>query len=320
MFARNIGVLLLSIGMSACSSDIQVAQRDPEIVMIREPTLQPRPVPISNMEAEQINPLLSDLLQFSLLSTASYEDNRVSLEGICAHPSKYASRWQNDPEFSQTVFAPKRYEDNGIEIKGLAYSVWVDTTLQKNKRVALVFRGTDFEQFGDWYSSARWLTRLNPFSWDQYQQTRNLVPDLVEKLMEKYGKDVEIVATGHSLGGGLAQHAAYSSKDIDTVYAFAPSPVTGSSSLDSRVDPTGVNTLRVYESGEFLSGIRSIGRRIFPLKPANPKVTEARFNFRRSLARLSRGETLLSQHKSEQLTCDLICIVENNLSVTECIK
>jgi len=72
----------------------------------------------------------------------------------------------------------------------------------------IVFRGTD-KSFGDLFTDFRWVTRFIPFTWDQYDQTRALIPDLVKYIRSKYGDDVRIITTGHSLGGGLAQQALY---------------------------------------------------------------------------------------------------------------
>lgn len=46
------------------------------------------------------------------------------------------------------------------------------------------------------------------------------------KLRHAGNKPLKIIATGHSLGGGLAQFMAYAIPEIDLVYAFNSSPVT----------------------------------------------------------------------------------------------
>ncbi|HLY52339.1 MAG TPA: hypothetical protein VKQ31_04945, partial [Steroidobacteraceae bacterium] len=78
-----------------------------------------------------------------------------------------------------------------------------------------------------------------------------------------------LFATGHSLGGGLAQQFAYSLPvdpdgivpRIREVYAFDPSPVTGFLSVARKLrDVNRVELLidRIYERGEILALARSL--------------------------------------------------------------
>jgi hypothetical protein len=310
-------VFSCAVLLVGCTAELRSARDDPNQVIIRDPVQ--RPVPLTTIETVSLKPSLRGFWQYGLLSAAAYEPQREDLEGICPIRSKFVSRWVRNTNYSHSAFPPPRIEDHGRRIGGLEYGVWEDKSSQTGKRVAIAFRGTDFKEYGDWYSNARWITRLNPLTWDQYQQTRDLVAVLVPKLQAEYGAGVEIMAVGHSLGGGLAQHAAYSSSDINTVYAFASSPVTGSSSLDRRVSKKGVMTFRVYESGEILSALRWVSRRFVPLRTKDPDVKEARFNFRRSLKREYRGNNPISQHSITQFTCDLICRVEKDSSSNECM-
>jgi hypothetical protein len=91
-------------------------------------------------------------------------------------------------------------------IKGLGCMVWVKNRTGSRPLALIVFRGTDPKQVGDWVSNFRWLMKLIPFFWDQYDQTQNLIPKLVDQILKKYGNEVEIASTGHSLGGGLAHN------------------------------------------------------------------------------------------------------------------
>ena len=90
----------------------------------------------------------------------------------------------------------------------------------------------------------------------------------------------EVVAVGHSLGGGLAQLAAYSDHRIRRVYAFDPSMVTGYYSVDPPHRDRNVQGLRmerVYEFGEVLAYGRLIMLHYIPLSPCNPRVVSVRF-------------------------------------------
>lgn len=89
------------------------------------------------------------------------------------------------------------------------------------------------------------------------------------------------VAVGHSLGGGLAQQAAYAHLDIRTVYAFDPSPVTGFRSVAKatrEANSQGLTIYRAFEHGEILAYARYLLKIARALSEANPRIIEARFN------------------------------------------
>jgi hypothetical protein len=62
---------------------------------------------------------------------------------------------------------------------------------------------------------------------DEYDQVGAEIRDVINKIYASGCRPPRIIVTDHSLGGGLAQHAAYGDKRITYVYAFDPSPVTG---------------------------------------------------------------------------------------------
>jgi len=78
--------------------------------------------------------------------------------------------------------------------------------------VAVVFRGTEFTSFKDWISNLRWFLRFVPFYRDQYTVVSSRVgQEVVDRIAKRPDSGtVRLVSTGHSLGGGLAQHLAYS--------------------------------------------------------------------------------------------------------------
>lgn len=167
-------------------------------------------------------------------------------------------------------------------IGGLGLEVWTTNPLNNKTIVALVFRGTRFKKFADWFSNLRWFTKYIPFAWDQYDETRYLIKDLIGLVRKKFGESVTFVAVGHSLGGGLAQHAGYASSEIKTVYAFNPSPVTGFYSVpgvEREQNVQQMRILRIYEHGEILAYLRLILRPFYPLSYRDPEITEVRFNF-----------------------------------------
>ncbi len=182
-----------------------------------------------------------------------------------------------------------------VKISGLKYQVWENPA---EKKVLLVFRGTAV--FWDWYANARWLTRFIPFILDHYDQVRRLVPVYVQHIRQRYGKDVEIIAAGHSLGGGLAQQAAYACSYIKKVYAFDSSPVTGYHSVNSkqrRVNRQSIRIYRLFEHGEILAFMRFALQRFYKTSVSNPKIVEVRFNF-------GKGNSI-KEHSMRDFACNL---------------
>ena len=80
----------------------------------------------------------------------------------------------------------------------------------------IAFRGTDKDDLGDWISNFRWLYRLVP-KFDQYAQVQTHITNIVRQIKKHgcSGPGTQIVTAGHSLGGGLAQQAAYADADAD---------------------------------------------------------------------------------------------------------
>lgn len=163
----------------------------------------------------------------------------------------------------------------------LFLEVWERDLGADGVEVALAFRGT--AELKDWWSNARWLTRFLPSPWDQYPPTRELVPPLIERAQARHaGRPIRFVSVGHSLGGGLAQHAAYAHVAITTVYAFDSSPVTGFRDFaraKREAHSQGLTIYRAFEHGEILAYIRLFLRKFIPLSLKDPEIVEVRFNF-----------------------------------------
>ena len=70
---------------------------------------------------------------------------------------------------------------------------------------------------------------------DQYKQVQDHIAAFIRDIEDDPcygGNKTTIVAVGHSLGAGLAQHANYADGRIKRIYEFDPTFVTGS--LDPR--------------------------------------------------------------------------------------
>lgn len=107
-------------------------------------------------------------------------------------------------------------------------------------KAVIAFRGTEndrwSEKLADWTTNFSALLGLEPH---EYTLAQTAATQLVDALREHYA-DVEVYATGHSLGGGLAQQAGYLDARIKAVYAFDTTPVTNWSYLQVRQNREGL--------------------------------------------------------------------------------
>ncbi|AXK79627.1 hypothetical protein DW352_03300 [Pseudolabrys taiwanensis] len=161
-------------------------------------------------------------------------------------------------------------------LEGLEYHVW---RRRDCATAAIAFRGTDFNAVDDWLTNFRWF--LGGRFFDFYDQTQVAVPGIIKALYDEGCRPRTIIATGHSLGGGLAQHAAYADKRIGYVYAFNPSPVTAFFGIPFPERSAGTEQLgidRVYEAGEILAVPRALASGVFPSSQCRPRVRIVRFH------------------------------------------
>jgi pimeloyl-ACP methyl ester carboxylesterase len=192
--------------------------------------------------------------------------------------------WENATEKSSIDDANDVYlrcEDT----TGLMYYVWERRT-ERQTSVVVAFRGTS-GGIGDWiYGNLWWITRTLPMD-NQYLKARGYMAKVIdhyERDAVKEGRQApRIVVTGHSLGGGLAQHMLYMFPDkIEQVIVFDSSPVTASHDV-SHVAETNKELFlgsearieRVYLDYELL-GLTRFPHKVFLGVP--PYVQEVRFN------------------------------------------
>jgi len=202
---------------------------------------------------------------------------------------------------------------------GLFVEVW-EKHASDPPVIAVVFRGTEVTSWKDWESNLRWFLWFVPWHEDQYTVVSKRVgQEFVDRLVQRRPdlgrtdiKPIRVVATGHSLGGGLAQHLSYSMPPtssngiavprVSGVYAFDPSPVTGWYSVEGELREANAADLRidrVFEHGEILAYIRLLLSYVHPPPATHPSVREIRYNFVRSA-------NLFSSHSMRLLACALI--------------
>lgn len=173
------------------------------------------------------------------------------------------------------------------EQRGFPYEVWKNSEIEV---IVIVFKGTSPTKFSDWHANLHWLAKWFPFWEDQYEKVKKGIPIILENYSEETQSGFKVYSTGHSLGGGLAQHAVYVSSKITKAYAFNSSMVTGWSDfsinmLKGRNNKSGTATdtiiYRIHENGEALEFFRLLMKASYLLNPKpnrDPYVKEYRMN------------------------------------------
>lgn len=283
-------------------------RQTPETVTIRYPgrRLLGPPQPAQPEAAED--------LDFAVLSQAAYGDITKS-KPVSEEPCIDSKQFLADGGWEIWTDFPPPDLQAAMEAVHLRAEVWMNRT---KGIVVVTFGGTVFSNWKDWKSNLHWL---DPFQKDEYTLVIDrFAPEFKTSFDGKtqatgweFLKSATVYATGHSLGGGLAEEFAYSvppnsdgSRRVTRVYAFDPSPVTGFLSVKKTLredDKRGLKIDRIYERGEVLAILRSITSTIHKPPAKNPEVRQLRYNL---FGNDRFGFTnAIAGHSIEQLACGL---------------
>lgn len=299
---------------------------------------------------ETIQPLVEKIRPYALMSELAYQDDKSSgqiLKNTDVQSPKADVKSKNGLERSQGWQVLDRWlkehqwelfqgnsklSCNGENTENLEFDIWLNKSIQPHE-VVVAFRGTDDN--ADWLSNLRGLLPSHR-GVDQYARIHK--DDFKAKVMDacaNAGTGVVVTATGHSLGGGLAQHLFYVSQlwetnRISRVTVFDSSPMTGwhqfgedeiktetarenfNKSLNVVVEEKhwkfpqvmateyGFGTIRVNERGEVLAYARFLFR-VF--SPEDPFISVLNFNF-------TKGEPI-GQHSMSNLAFRLLYYPES---------
>jgi hypothetical protein len=263
-FAGLLVIAALAIGCGSTTDSAKVRQHG----LRREVKISALPV--------EVNSDLVHLADAAAFSAAVYAD--VPLATTLAEAKRTGSDAQKaaltllpDSGWIERTDIPRPQLKDTRQTPDLTYRLFISDEPQP-KLAFLVFRGTHIR--ADWISNLRWIDFWLPLE-DHYEQTARITEEVVHWIRKEYGSSIEILSTGHSLGGGLAQTAAYAScGEIATVFAFDSSPVTKHRARNVCGNATPKAFYRVFEQSEILSYARFGVRLLLGLKDEKPKMTE----------------------------------------------
>lgn len=288
---------VLSFAMAGCAT---VSSETPVSVGEVHVRTGSEPSPAKPLADEEAKRYAEAVLPFARVASRAYCDYLRSVgaqSDVCDddRPLAEADGWRSLFDSREGL----RSEDQFTRLTFVAfYRVHLDDATKGD--IVFGFRGTKYTFGSDWYANFRWLTRFLPGR-DQYDVLYAYAPELIGRaLSEAHAKapgvrEFDVYATGHSLGGGLAQLFAFSDRRVKAAVVFDPSPVTGYFTVvaDARVN-CNARVLRVYERGEILQYVRAMARRLYS---PTENIAEVDFNVLHA-----RGFAPVGNHSIVQFT------------------
>ncbi|MGH9752477.1 MAG: hypothetical protein ACREA2_06800 [Blastocatellia bacterium] len=282
-FALIIGVYLC--GNTACSKNTQNVTSAGAANPVTSPSPSQPLLKDCRLPKDEINKNASfiddsaNYAIYALLSNNAYERKNQ-------HPFRLpAQEWREKEDFI------REGTETGLQLK--VYEKILDG---KPDEIVIAFRGTDDRK--DW-----WQNLAPQFLFPERRQT-DMAERNFERLYGMYkGQRVRYVATGHSLGGGLALHLSFKYPDVAAV-VFNSSPRVG---LGRRGGRSNNDRVIVWESKEVLSYLRPLA------KIRWGTVKEVKFNFQPGL----KGE----QHGMYALALNMLKLgSETSLPIATSLK
>jgi pimeloyl-ACP methyl ester carboxylesterase len=309
-------LLVAPLFFVGCQASDMVLVRTPDTRMYKDP--------------QDVSPTAKKYWEFAVLSENVYPHKRGTRRAWEAQelntPDLYQQAFEQSCVPGRKSFLPlkgwepwENFPDTSLneqaKTKGFHAEVW-EKVGSSPPLIVVAFRGTEASWL-DWQSNLRWILRFVPFYTTENDQYGFIAKVFGNKFLEELkkknkGSSVNLIAVGHSLGGGLAQHFAYSLPEgvnssgvmisrVSKVYAFDPSPVTGWYSIDGTLRESNAKDLkidRIFEHGEALAYIRLLLSYLNPPSLIRPAMQEIRYNFVPSL-------NPFSSHSMTYLACAL---------------
>ncbi|MGQ2994560.1 lipase family protein [Variovorax sp.] len=225
----------------------------------------------------------SDVL-FAWLSEVAYPEEKT-LEANCSPPRVMLDKHGWSP-ITEQLFRPDEIKSYN-EI-GLYFEIWYRASSPSG--VVVSFGGTNLSSLEHLKANLRWFLQDDA---DTYSQVaKRFVPEFRERYRKelvsgRISEGARLYATGHSLGGGLAQLFAYSLPSeapelrLKRVVVFNTSPVTAKNTLfksEVKKNMKGVSIDRVYQVSDPLDFIRTVSAAVFPASKSDPATRMVRYN------------------------------------------
>lgn len=214
---------------------------------------------------------------FAWAAVAAYQDaddpkrKPLTITSECPEPHAYLKThgwelWEELP-LLKTPPAPGSAAEEMLRAH-LRAEVWSNAT---ERKVIVAFGGTAATSWQDWKANLRWFLEWLPPADEYAVVTNTFVPEFASAWRvrsrdpkNEWMNSASVIATGHSLGAGLAERFAYALSpdrgvpEVKEVYGFDPSPVSGKrESKDWKKRANGLTIYRIYNRGEILATVRS---------------------------------------------------------------